>query len=116
MKILRYRDVEPLKIDNEVAKGVSGRVLIGKADGAHNFCMRIFELAPGGHTPRHTHEWEHEVFIHSGGGEVLFNSEWKPFSAGTAIFIPGEIEHQLRNNGDVPLIFLCLVPSGVPEL
>ena len=32
--------------------------------------MRQFELAPGGHTPRHTHAHEHEVFVLEGAGVV----------------------------------------------
>ena len=116
MKIIKYSDVEPLKINNDVARGVSGRVLIGKDDGAEHFCMRLFELSPGGYSPCHTHDWEHEIFIHSGNGEVLCDNEWQPIIKGTAVFIPGHKEHQIRNTGDVPLVFLCLIPSGVSEL
>jgi quercetin dioxygenase-like cupin family protein len=41
-------------------------VVIGKQDGAQNFSMRVFEIAPGGHTPKHAHPWEHEMFIMRG--------------------------------------------------
>ncbi len=116
MKILNYNDITPVRIDNEFARSVEGRVLIGKSDGADHFCMRIFELAPGGHTPRHTHEWEHEVFVHSGSGEVLCSDEWKPVSAGTALFIQGNELHQFRNSGKESFVFVCLIPSGSPEL
>ncbi len=116
MKIVNFNDIESIKIDNEVAKGVAGRVLIGKDDGAENFCMRIFEVAPNGHTPCHTHEWEHEIFIHSGTGEVLCNDEWKKVSQGTALFIPGNESHQFRNMSEELFVFLCIIPSGVQEL
>ncbi len=116
MKIVNYTDVEHIEFDNEVAKGIEARVLIGKNDGAPHFCMRIFKIVENGYTPRHTHEWEHEMFIHSGSGEVLNDKEWIPFSSGTAIFIPGNVEHQIKNLKKEPLILLCLIPSGVPEL
>ena len=116
MKITHYNDIEPVRFNNEVAKGVAGRVLIGKADGAHNFCMRVFTLEKEGHSPRHTHEWEHEVFVHSGEGEVLIGEKWHPISPGTAVFIPGNQEHQIRTAGESPLTFVCLIPSGVAEL
>lgn len=116
MKKTHYTDIEPQRFDNDMVKGVAGRVLIGKADGAENFCMRIFEVAPDGFSPRHAHEWEHEIFVHSGKGEVFNGSAWEPVTAGTAVFIPGNQEHQLKNTGDTPLAFVCLVPSGVPEL
>ncbi len=116
MKTIQYKDIKPVRFDNDAAKGVAGRVLIGKADGAHNFCMRIFELEKEGHTPRHTHEWEHEIFVHSGDGEVFIDNGWNPISPGTAVFIPGNLEHQIRTVGEAPLVFVCLIPAGVAEL
>lgn len=116
MKVMHYTDETPTLIDNDVAKGVSARLLIGKNDGATNFCMRMFQLAEGGNTPRHSHEWEHEIFFHSGSGEVLCGDEWKSVETGTVAFIPGNVEHQIKNTGNEPLSFVCLIPSGYPEL
>lgn len=116
MKIVKYQEISPRYFDSEQVKGVTGRVLIGKADGAKNFCMRLFEISKGGYSPCHQHDWEHEIFIHSGKGEALNGDEWIPISAGNAIFIPSNQKHQIRNTGDEPLIFLCLIPSGVPEI
>ena len=116
MKINCSSDVEARAFSGDQVKGVVGRVLVGSADGAPNFCMRLFELAPGGYTPKHSHAWEHEVFIHQGTGAVFKAGEWVPVCAGTAIFIaPGE-EHQLKNAGADPFVFVCVIPSGVPEL
>ncbi len=116
MKIINYKEIEPTRFDAEPAKGVTGVVAIGKADGAENFCMRVFELDKDGHTPRHTHAWEHEIFVHSGKGEVFCDGKWVSISSGTAIFIPGNEEHQIRNAGASPLVFVCLIPAGVAEL
>ncbi|SHE44978.1 Cupin domain-containing protein [Desulfacinum infernum DSM 9756] len=116
MKIQSYKDVEPTVFDNDVAKGVAGRVLIGKEDGAQRFCMRFFELQPDGHTPRHTHDWEHEIFIHEGEGAVLKEGNWVPVRAGDAVFIPPNEDHQIKNTSEAPLRFICLIPSGPPEL
>lgn len=116
MKKAHYKEIEPTTFENDMVKGVSGRVLIGKADGAENFCMRIFEVAPGGYSPRHSHDWEHEIFIHAGQGQVFNGTDWEAVTAGTAVFVPGNTEHQLKNTGDTALAFVCLVPSGAPEL
>lgn len=116
MKVIHYSEAESKRFEGEGVEGVTGRVVIGKADGASNFCMRVFELAVDGYTPRHSHDWEHEIFIHAGQGEVLRRNEWQPVSAGNVIFIPGGEEHQIRNRGDSKLIFVCLIPSGAPEL
>jgi quercetin dioxygenase-like cupin family protein len=116
MKIIHYSEAESKSFDNAPAKGITGRVVIGKADGAERFCMRIFQVAPGGHTPFHKHEWEHEVFVHSGEGVVYSNGSWVPVKEGNVVFVPGNEDHQFKNPGDVPLTFVCLIPSGVPEL
>lgn len=116
MKVVNYKDIVPVVMDNEMLKNVAGRVMIGKEDGAKNFCMRIFELGKEGYTPKHTHDWEHEVFVHSGTGEVLIEDKWYPVSEGSAIFVPANIEHQFKNTSDKTLIFICLIPSGAPEL
>jgi len=115
MKIIHYTEAEP-KVFGSPAKDVTARVVVGKADGADNFCMRIFELAPGGYTPRHTHAWEHEQFVHAGRGCILRNGEWAEFGPGSVLFVPANEEHQLKNTGDEDLVILCLVPSSAPEL
>ncbi len=116
MKIKNYSDIVPTLFHDEPARAVKGRVLIGKDDGAENFCMRIFEIDQNGYTPRHSHEWEHEVFIHSGSGQLYREGEWIQVRPGQAIFIPGNEEHQFKNTGDDPFIMICLVPAGAPEL
>jgi len=44
VKIQHYSNIQPTKFDTPAVKGISGRVAIGKADGAKNFCMRVFEV------------------------------------------------------------------------
>lgn len=116
MKIIHMREAPAQSFDSGPAKGVTGRVLIGKNDGAFNFCMRVFELGPEGHTPLHSHDWEHEIFFHSGSGEVFHKGEWTPVSQGNAVFIPQNEEHQIKNTSPEPLTFICLIPAGAPEL
>jgi quercetin dioxygenase-like cupin family protein len=116
MKIIHYCDAEAKVFEADHVKGTVGRVLIGKNDGAQNFCMRLFELSPGGYTPKHAHEWEHEIFIHRGKGAAFKGGEWVPVESGTAVFIPGNVEHQMKNTCDEPMVMVCLIPSGHPEI
>ena len=116
MKIIRYADVQATHFGSGAAKGIAARVVIGKGDGAPNFWMRVFEIAPGGHTPRHAHAWEHEMFIHSGAGEVYGNGQWHRVQASNVVFIPASEEHQLSNPGPEPFVVVCLVPGTAPEL
>lgn len=116
MKIAHYSESASRSFNGESVKNVSGRVLIGRDDGAPNFCMRLFTIGAEGFTPRHRHEWEHEIFVHSGKGQVLQKDQWTDVEAGTTIFIPGNEEHQLRNRGSDDFTFVCLIPKDVPEL
>lgn len=116
MKVAHYTDTMGQLFDGEIVKNVTGRVVIGQEDGAPNFCMRVFTVGPGGFTPRHAHEWEHEIFVHSGRGQVYRKGEWADVRAGSIIFIPGNEEHQLRNTGEQEFTFVCLIPKGVAEI
>ncbi len=116
MKMKHYSEIEPTRFTGGPAEGVAGRVLVGRRDGAENFCMRVFEIAPGGYSPKHVHDWEHEMFFHAGEGEVLGGGGWRPVRAGSAVFMPANEEHQVRNTGKQTLTFICLIPSKAPEL
>jgi quercetin dioxygenase-like cupin family protein len=116
MKVIKYSDVRATHFDQPEVKGVAARVVIGKSDGANNFCMRVFVIAPGGNTPKHAHDWEHEMFVHGGEGEIYGDGRWHPVKPGNVAFIPGKEEHQIRNPGQESLIIVCLVPSSAPEL
>lgn len=41
---------------------------------------------------------------------------WYPVSAGSAVFVLSNIEHQFRNTSEKGFSFICLIPSGAPEL
>ncbi len=116
MKAVRHTEIPEVQMKSPAVKNVSGKVLIGKADGAPNFCMRRFEIGPEGFTPQHSHDWEHEVFVLEGEGEVFLEEGWHPVQGGSVVFVPANVPHQFRNTGRDTLAFICLVPSGAPEL
>jgi quercetin dioxygenase-like cupin family protein len=91
-------------------KGVSIRWLITKEMGAQRFAMRMFEVEPEGHTPLHSHEWEHEVFVLDGEGVVMGENGEEKLRHGDVVFMPANETHQFKNVGDGPLKFLCLIP------
>ena len=95
----------------EYGEGIQKRVVIGPKEGAPNFVMRVFEVAPGKTTPYHRHEWEHEVLILSGQTTVV-NDEGKeiPVKPMDTIFIPANEQHCLKNTGITDMRFMCLVP------
>jgi len=110
MKVVHYEQIESSPVAMEGAVGCRIRCLVGEPDGAPSFSMRQFEVAPGGHTPQHTHAYEHEVFVLEGSGEVLQEGRPQPLRPGMVVYVaPGEA-HQFRNTGAGPLKFICLIP------
>ena len=110
MKHVHYTEV---KLENPAEKGVKGvklRWLISKKDGAENFAMRLFEIKPGGYTPLHKHDWEHEVFILEGSGVTKNKTNKEAFREGDVFFVPSMEWHQFVNTGKETLKFLCLIP------
>jgi quercetin dioxygenase-like cupin family protein len=67
-------------------------------------------MEPRGHSPFHSHPWEHEVFILEGEGFMVSDEGEKRFKAGDVIFILPDEKHQFRNNGEKTVKFLCIVP------
>lgn len=110
MKVVPCEEVEAAPVQMEGAVGCRMRVLIGEADGAPNFTLRQFEVAPGGHTVWHCHNYEHEVFVLEGTGMLREESRAHPIRSGIAVFVPPNAMHQFQNTGSGPLKFLCLIP------
>ncbi|KOX97708.1 cupin domain-containing protein [Halorubrum sp. ASP1] len=96
----------------DAAEGLSKAVLLDESDGAPNFAMRRFELAPGAEVPRHTNAVEHEQYVLSGEYVVGVGDEEHRVSPGDALLIPAGVEHWYRNAGDEPGAFICAVPNG----
>lgn len=107
-----YRDVEAKQITVEGASDVTIRWLMSDRHGTPHFQMRLFEVGPGGGTPLHTHEWEHEVFIVKGTGKIVLQDGERPFSEGHYAFIPAGVLHSFRNTGTSVMQFICVVPTG----
>jgi len=111
MKVQSIKQHEQTDVGMEGAAKVKMRMLIGPDDGAGNFHMRHFEVEPGGHTPHHSHDYEHEILILQGTGIAKSEQGEKPFKAGDVIFVPANETHQFVNNNDTPLAFICLIPG-----
>ncbi len=110
MKHVHYTDVD-LEIPNEEGiKDLKMRWLISKKDGAENFAMRLFEVKPGGFSPLHQHDWEHEVFILEGKGVTRSKKHEEYFKEGDVFFVKPMEWHQFINTGKETLKFICLVP------
>jgi len=87
------------------------RWLIAEKEGAPNFAMRVIEIRlKGEKIPPHRHDYEHEIFVIEGGGNVLSPGGPKPVAYGNYVYVaPGE-EHGFENAGTEPFRFICVIP------
>jgi len=100
----------PVKMDG--VQGATMAVMVGRADGAPNFSLRQFKVEPGGFTPFHSHDYEHEVFIVAGGGTIFLEGAERPIRSGDVIYVPADQQHQFKADPKAGLRFLCLVPAA----
>jgi quercetin dioxygenase-like cupin family protein len=111
MNVQALAAIEQKPVDMPGATRTKMRMLVGPADGATNFHMRQFEVEPGGHTPHHQHDYEHEILILAGQGTARSPEGDRPFKAGDVIWVPPNETHQFINSGPETLKFICLIPA-----
>jgi len=111
MTVGDWRDVAGVELSGEDIAGVVKRVLVGPRDGWEGWVMRAFELAPGGHTPRHRHRWPHINVMLEGRGTLFLDGEAHEVGAGGFAFVPAGAEHQFSNLGEDRFGFICIVPE-----
>jgi quercetin dioxygenase-like cupin family protein len=109
-KVVHYSEV-PAEVFGDSAPGVSIRWMIDRDhDGAPNYALRMLEVAAGGHTPDHTHPYEHENYVLEGKGKVLIGAEWHDLVPGDVVFVPAGARHTYANTGEGTFRFLCGIP------
>ena len=109
--LIRHADpATAATVEMEGAKSVTMQIMVGRDDLAPHFAMRHFIVQPGGHTPLHSHDYEHEVYIVEGEAEAECSGTTNLVHAGDVLYIPANEMHQFRNASDAPVRFLCLVP------
>ena len=112
MKVNHHSDIELKAVEMEGAANTKVRQLIGANVSAANFAMRMFEIDPGGHTPRHQHDYEHEIYVLEGEGVVFEGDEQHTLKSGDVIYVHPNDIHQFRNTGSETMKMLCLIPNS----
>ncbi len=91
------------------------QVLIGPDEGPH-FAMRRFIMESGGGMPNHTNTVEHEQFVLQGRAQIGVGDEVYNVKQGDVVFIPADVPHWYRVEGDEAFAFLCVVPNLPDEV
>ncbi len=111
MIISHISNLDGKKIENKEVKDVMMKVLVSPKEGWNGYVMRVFEISEGGHTPRHTHPWEHINYIISGEGILHYEGKDNKIFAGSYACVPENTLHQFINTGKENLVFICIVPE-----
>lgn len=111
MFVSEINDIKAEDLDNkEDIKKTTKRVLTTEKEGITNIRMRYFTVEPGGHTPWHKHDWEHENYFVKGKGILVTKEEEIEVKSGMCSYVESQKMHQFKNPYDQPFEFICLIP------
>ncbi|MEM4098064.1 MAG: cupin domain-containing protein [Candidatus Micrarchaeaceae archaeon] len=99
-----FEEINEIKMEG----GARIRWLITHKDGAPTFSMRLISIDKGKETPAHSHDYEHEIFVVHGKGEVILENESHNIEDGKFIYIAPNTFHKIHANEDMNII--CIVP------
>jgi quercetin dioxygenase-like cupin family protein len=98
-------------INSPEVRNAAMKVLISEKEGWADHVLRIIELDPDGHTPRHEHPWPHINYIVEGTGTLFMDGREHPVKTGSYAYVPAGVEHQYKNAGQGKFRFICIVPK-----
>jgi len=111
MGVGKIDDLVAQPVTGESVRGVRKRVAVSPADGWRGWVMRVFDVDPGGYTPRHRHPWPHINYVLGGVGRVHIDGQESELLPGVYAFVPENALHQFTNVGTETLRFICIVPE-----
>ena len=113
MKITNLDKIKKTEMNMEGAYNVQKQLPLSRDDGTPTFSFRVFTIEPQGHTPFHTHPFEHMNYIIEGNGVLVTETgeELEVKKGDFALVLPDE-KHQYKNkSGKEPMIMICAVPK-----
>ena len=93
--------------------GVVKRILVGESEGAKDYIVRYFEIAPGGHSRLETHSHDHGVVILRGKATVQLNEDFYELEPFDSVYVAGNDLHQFVNNSNEALGFICVINGKI---
>lgn len=100
----RYKSTQALPF-----RGVRRVELVGKQGEPCHFELRYFELEPGGYTSLEKHLHTHVLIGARGRGVIAMGKELMTLDPDDIAYIEPLQVHQLRNEGEQPFGFYCIV-------
>jgi quercetin dioxygenase-like cupin family protein len=102
---LHEKDVEGLNLPGRNLRWLVNSELLG----AKHLSVCVIDVAPGETVrPAHSHpNGEEVIYIISGSGRVMVESEVSPVTAGSVVLFPQGAVHMLQNNGQTDMKVVC---------
>ena len=94
------------------AKAAQIKALIGPPEGWDSHVLRELEVAAGGYTMKHQHDWPHINYVLAGSGTLFLDGVEHPLTAGSIAYVPNHALHQFKASDDESLRFICIVPTA----
>ncbi len=107
----KEEDIKPRKIDSDLVKNASIKVLVGEQEGWSDYVMRVLEVTSYGYTPLHKHPWPHINYILEGEGTIQIGDKKHQIQKGSYAYIQENTLHQFCNTSENTLKFICIVPK-----
>ena len=102
--ILPESQVEPEVWDDPVQGRLGFRTLFSRdRTPSHALTTGVAELPVGGWLGLHRHDPPEVYYVLDGEGMVTLDGTEHPVRAGSSVFVPGDLEHGIRNVAGVPL-------------
>lgn len=105
----KKRSVQAGEVNLEAHREVrsSGVVLVSpETVGSRSIWMGIGFLAPEEEMPTGAHDSEEALFVVRGSGVLSADGQEIGMKPGTAVYIPENVEHSIRNTGIEEMIFI----------
>ena len=111
MIVANEKDVHAIIMESPEVKNAAMKALISPKEGWDGYVMRVVELAQGGYSPRHAHDWPHINYILEGHGSLHVDGKDTPVETGSYAYVPAGTRHQYKNEGNGTFRFICIVPQ-----
>ncbi|MDY6822478.1 MAG: cupin domain-containing protein [Thermodesulfobacteriota bacterium] len=102
MKHLHYPEIDSL---DAAAVGLDGAEKVSLKLLSDNIV--VLELAPGGHTPDHTHGDKERIIVMAGTGIVKSDQHQTPIHHPDFLEFAPDEPHQIINTGEYTLVLMC---------
>lgn len=110
MFVKNIQEIDKNQISGDGIQNVLKQVPVGPEQGWEN-TLRVFTLQKDGHTPKHSHNWEHVNYVISGKGTLEMGGKKNELTTGSFAFVPPNVEHQYANAGKEDFVMICIVPN-----